>query len=130
MLGIENTYQVTALAQLLKDAGYHTIHCGKAHFGAVDTPGESPIHMGFEVNIAGHAGGAPESYLGIKNFGNRSDGKPNSWFAVPGLEQYWGKDIFLSEVLTIEAEKALDKARQYNQPFFLYMAHYAIHGRM
>ncbi len=125
--GIENTYQVTALAQLLKDAGYHTIHCGKAHFGAVDTPGESPIHMGFEVNIAGHAGGAPESYLGIKNFGNRSDGKPNSWFAVPGLEQYWGKDIFLSEVLTIEAEKALDKARQYNQPFFLYMAHYAIH---
>ena len=50
-----------------------------------------------------------------------------SWFAVPGLEQYWGKDIFLSEVLTIEAEKALDKARQYNQPFFLYMAHYAIH---
>lgn len=125
--GIEHTCQVTSLAQVLKDNGYHTIHCGKAHFGALDTPGENPCHMGFEVNIAGHAGGAPASYLSDKNYGNRTDGKPNSWFAVPGLESYWGKDIFLSEALTLEAEKALDKARQYDQPFFLYMAHYAVH---
>lgn len=125
--GIEHTCQVTSLAQVLKDNGYHTIHCGKAHFGAVDTPGESPWHMGFEVNIAGHAGGAPTTYLSERNYGNRTDGKPNPWFAVPGLEQYWGKDVFLSEALTIEAEKALDKARRYDQPFFLYMAHYAVH---
>lgn len=125
--GIEHTCQVTSLAQLLKDNGYHTIHCGKAHFGALNTPGENPYHMGFEVNIAGHAGGAPTSYLSEENYGNRTDGKPNPWFAVPGLEQYWGKDVFLSEALTIEARKALDKARQYSQPFFLYMAHYAVH---
>lgn len=125
--GIEHTCQVTSLAQVLKDNGYHTIHCGKAHFGALDTPGENPCHMGFEVNIAGHAGGAPASYLSDENYGNRTDGKPNSWFAVPGLESYWGKDIFLTEALTLEAEKALDKARQYDQPFFLYMAHYAVH---
>lgn len=125
--GIEHTCQVTSLAQVLKDNGYHTIHCGKAHFGALDTPGESPYHMGFEVNIAGHAGGAPTSYLSERNYGNRTDGKPNPWFAVPGLEQYWGKDVFLSEALTIEAKKALDKARRYDQPFFLYMAHYAVH---
>lgn len=125
--GIEYTCQVTSLAQVLKDNGYHTIHCGKAHFGALNTPGESPYHMGFEVNIAGHAGGAPTSYLSEKNYGNRTDGKPNPWFAVPGLEQYWGKDVFLSEALTLEAEKALDRARAYNQPFFLYMAHYAVH---
>ncbi|MCC8171630.1 MAG: sulfatase [Parabacteroides sp.] len=125
--GIERTCQVTSLAQLLKDNGYHTIHCGKAHFGALDTPGESPYHMGFEVNIAGHAGGAPASYLPEKNYGNRTDGQPNPRFAVPGLEKYWDTDTFLSEALTIEAEKALDKARQYNQPFFLYMSHYAVH---
>ena len=125
--GVEHTCQVTSLAQLLKDNGYHTIHCGKAHFGAVNTPGESPYHMGFEVNIAGHAGGAPTTYLSERRYGNRVDGKPNPWFAVPGLEQYWEKDVFLSEALTLEAVKALDKARQYNQPFFLYMAHYAVH---
>lgn len=125
--GIEHTCEVTSLAQVLKDNGYHTIHCGKAHFGAVNTPGESPYHMGFEVNIAGHAGGAPTTYLSERKYGNRTDGKPNSWFAVPGLEKYWDKDIFLSEALTLEAMKALDKAREYNQPFFLYMSHYAVH---
>lgn len=125
--GIAHTYPITSLPQLLKDAGYHTIHCGKAHWGAVDTPGENPHHFGFEVNIAGHAGGAPTSYLPEKNYGNRTDGKPNPWFAVPGLEHYWGTGTFLSEALTLEAQKALDKALQYQQPFFLYMAHYAVH---
>ncbi|WP_459187351.1 sulfatase [Parabacteroides sp. APC149_11_2_Y6] len=125
--GIEHTYQVTSMAQILKDNGYHTIHCGKAHWGAVDTPGENPYHFGFEVNIAGHAGGGLASYLGEANFGNRTDGKPSPWFAVPGLEKYWGKDIFITEALTQEATKALDKAQQYDQPFFLYMSHYAIH---
>lgn len=61
------------------------------------------------------------------NYGNRTDGKPNPWFAVPGLEKYWGTDTFVSEALTLEAIKALDHAKEYNQPFFLYMAHYAIH---
>ncbi|MDH8701270.1 arylsulfatase A-like enzyme [Dysgonomonadaceae bacterium PH5-43] len=125
--GIPRTTQATALPQLLKDNGYHTIHCGKAHFGAINTPGESPYHLGFEVNIAGHAAGGPASYLGEQNFGNRTDGKNSPSNAIPGLEKYWGEDIFVTEALTIEAKKALDKAQKYNQPFFLYMAHYAIH---
>lgn len=125
--GIPYTAEVTSLPQLLKDNGYHTIHCGKAHWGAVDTPGENPHHFGFEVNIAGHAGGGLASYLGEENFGNRTDGEANPRFAIPGLEAYWGEDIFVTEVLTREACKALDKAQQYEQPFFLYMSHYAIH---
>jgi Arylsulfatase A and related enzymes len=124
--GIEYTYRVTSLSSILKQNGYHTIHCGKAHFGAVDTPGENPHHFGFEVNIAGHAGGGIANYLGEQNFGNREDGSSPS-FAVPGLEQYHGRDIFATEALTLEAKKALEKARHYNQPFFLHMSHYAIH---
>ena len=124
--GVERTTQVTSLAQVLKDNGYHTIHCGKAHFGANDTPGADPLKMGFDVNIAGHAAGSPASYYGMQNFGNKPDGK-SPLAAVPGLEKYHGKDIFLSEALTIEAEKALDDARKTDKPFFLYMAHYAIH---
>jgi len=125
--GTPYTAHVTSLPQLLKDNGYHTIHCGKAHWGAVDTPGENPHHFGFEVNIAGHAGGGLASYLGEENFGNRTDGEANPRFAIPDLEAYWGEDIFVTEVLTREACKALDKAQQYEQPFFLYMSHYAIH---
>jgi len=125
--GIERTTAVTALPQLLKNAGYHTIHCGKAHFGAINTPGESPYHLGFEVNIAGHAGGGLASYLGEKNFGNTPDGMRKHPQAIPGLEKYHGKDIFATEALTLEAISALDRAKKLGQPFFLYMAHYAIH---
>lgn len=124
---IPHTYQVTSLPQLLKNNGYHTIHCGKAHFGAIDTPGENPHHFGFEVNIAGHAAGGLASYLGEQNYGNRLDGEESSIFAVPGLENYWGSDTFVTEALTIESTKALDKAKKLGQPFFLYMSHYAVH---
>ncbi len=129
---IPHTYEVTSLPQLLKNSGYHTIHCGKAHWGAIDTPGENPHHFGFEVNIAGHAGGGIASYLGEENFGNISReskvyGKTASLQAIPGLDEYWGQDIFVTEALTREAIKALDKAKRLEQPFFLYMSHYAIH---
>ena len=45
--GVERTTQVTSLAEVLKDHGYHTIHCGKAHFGAEGTPGADmlPVHL-------------------------------------------------------------------------------------
>ena len=125
--GTNNTFVGTSFVQLLKENGYHTIHCGKAHFGAIDTPGESPYHWGFEVNIAGHAAGGLASYLGERNYGHTATGEAVSLFAVPGLEKYWGSDTFVTEALTLEALSALDKAKRYNQPFFLYMAHYAIH---
>ena len=125
--GTNNTFVGTSFVQILKDSGYHTIHCGKAHFGAIDTPGEDPHHWGFEVNIAGHAAGGLASYLGEENYGHTKDGKPISLMAVPGLEKYWGTETFVTEALTLEAIKALDKAKKYNQPFYLYMAQYAIH---
>ena len=113
------------LAQALHDVGYFTVHSGKAHLGAIGTPGENPLNLGFDLNIAGHAAGAPESYLGHDNFGNGKKGK-EIW-AVPGLENYHGKDIFLTEAITLEAMKAMDSAMTTQQPFFLYMAHYAVH---
>ncbi len=121
----EKAVHATPLPQLLKEAGYFTIHSGKAHLGAIGTPGEDPLNLGFVVNIAGHAAGAPGSYLGKENFGNGKTGK-KVW-AVPGLEKYHGKDIFLTEAITQEAKQAMDSALEKKQPFFLYMAHYAVH---
>ena len=68
---IENSAYATMLPQILQDNGYFTIHCGKAHFGAVGTPAADPLNCGFDVNIAGHAAGGPGSYLGEENFGNK-----------------------------------------------------------
>lgn len=123
----ERTVMATSLPQILSDAGYQTIHVGKAHFGAIDTPGEDPLNLGFDVNIAGHAPGGPGSHWGEKNFSAAWRNGARFW-DVPGLEQYHGQDIYLTEALTIEAIKQLDQCAAAEQPFFLYMSHYAIHA--
>lgn len=125
--GINNTFVGPSFVQELKDAGYHTIHVGKAHLGAFDTPGENPHHWGFEVNVAGSAIGGLATYLSERNYGHDKDGNPVSPFAIEGLEKYWGTGTFATEALTQEALKELARAKRYNQPWFLYMAHYAVH---
>lgn len=124
---IENSVYATMLPQILKDNGYYTIHCGKAHFGAIGTPSANPLNCGFNVNIAGHAAGGLGSYLGEQNFGNKEKGGHTLPWGVPGLEKYHGDSIFITEALTIEAQKSMDVAVKNNKPFFLYMAHYAVH---
>lgn len=121
--GVANTIHAAPLPQLLRQQGYKTIHVGKAHFAAFGTPGANPLNLGFDVNIAGGGAGQPGSYLGMKNFGNNA-AKSNPR-AVPGLEQYWGKDIFVTEAITQEALKQLDSTA--GKPFFLYMAQFAVH---
>lgn len=123
--GIEKTTFATPFPQLLKDAGYFTIHVGKAHWASAGTPGANPYNMGFMVNIAGHAAGNPQSYLPKENYGNMT-GKATSR-AVPDMEEYFGSDVFLTEALTREAIKTLEAPIRNHQPFFLNMAHYAVH---
>jgi arylsulfatase A-like enzyme len=116
----------TPLPQLLKDNGYYTIQCGKAHFGAYETPGANPLNLGFVKNIGGSAAGNPASYLAEDDFGY--DPKHFKLQAdIPNMQQYWQTPTFLTEDLTIEAKKAMDTARIQHKPFFLYMAHYAVH---
>ncbi len=124
---IERSAVATLLPQILHDNGYFTIHAGKAHFGAMGTPSANPLNCGFDINIAGHAAGGLGSYLGEQNFGNKKKGGHTLPWGVPGLEKYHGDIIFITEALTIEAKKAMEKAINKKQPFYLYMAHYAVH---
>jgi len=121
------TVQAITMPQLLKEAGYRTIHAGKAHWGAVGTPGENPLNLGFDVNIGGHAAGGPGSYQGFNNYSAAWRNADLIW-DVPGLEKYHGTDTYLSEALTLEAMSEIDRAVADNKPFYLYMAHYAIHA--
>ena len=126
--GIENTFYATPLAQIFKDNGYTTLFVGKAHFGALETPAEDPLTLGFERNIAGHAAGAMGSYLGEENYGNHPAGSYTAPWGVPNLEKYHGSDTFLTEALTLEAAKLIDSSANVGKPFFLYMGHYAVHA--
>ena len=126
--GYERTVHAVTLPALLKKAGYRTIHCGKAHFGAIDMPGADPRNLGFDINIAGHAAGGPGSYYGKYNFSAAWRGGGRIW-DVPGLEKYHGSEnVYLNEALTREAIAAIDKAVADGVPFYLYMSHYAIHA--
>ena len=125
--GTGHTFVARSFVDILRSHGYHTIHIGKAHWGAADTPGERPEHFGFEVNIAGHAAGGPATYLSELNYGHDADGNPTSPMHTPDLQQYWQTGTFLTEALTQECLKQLDKTRDDDRPFFLYMSHYAVH---
>ncbi len=124
--GVERTAYATPLPALLKEAGYATIHCGKAHFGAIGTPAADPLNLGFDVNIAGHAAGAPGSHLGLRDF-SAEWRKGDPVWNVPGLDEYHGKDVTLAEALTTRAIAAIERPIARRQPFFLYMSHYAVH---
>lgn len=110
---------------VLKQAGYKTIHIGKAHFGCNDSEGKDPKRLGFDVNIGGSAIGHPGSYHGENGYGWIKGQRER---AVPDLEAYHRTNTFLSDALTLEAEKEIKKAVEQGQPFYLNMAHYAVHS--
>lgn len=118
------TKESVTLPRILQEAGYKTIHVGKAHFGPFNSEGEDPLKLGFDVNIAGSSIGEPGSYLGTEGYGHIGGNKNR---AVPGLEKYHGKEIFLTEALTLEAKLAITEANEEGKPFFLNLSHYAVH---
>src|SRR5439155_24792396 len=101
------------LAEALKAAGYAAGHFGKWHLGG---PGFGPQQHGFDVNVAGDQTGSPRSYFApFKDAQGRF---------MPGLEQAPDGE-YLTDRLTTEAERFIDANR--DRPFFLYLAHYAVH---
>jgi arylsulfatase A-like enzyme len=103
---------VPTLAELLHAAGYATGHVGKWHLGGA---GFGPERRGFDVNVAGCEKGSPPSYF--FPYRNRN-------FSLPGLDEGRPGE-YLTDRLTAEAEKFLDRNK--DRPFFLYLAHYAVH---
>jgi arylsulfatase A-like enzyme len=105
------------LPSILRGEGYLTAHVGKAHFAAESTPGADPVALGFDINVAGSEAGLPGSYF--PDYGGLA--------RLPGLEAYWDDGTYLNVALTLEAEKIIDQSIAAGRPFFLNMAHYAVH---
>lgn len=105
------------LAEVLKRRGYATASMGKWHLGGSQY---YPEQQGFDVNIAGGHMGQPASYFWPY-------GTPTHAARVPGLAEQGGREgEYLTDRLTDEALRFIESRR--DGPFFLYLAHYAVHS--
>ena len=96
------------LAEVLGKAGYVSASMGKWHLG--DPPNQGPIAQGFDVNVGGYSAGHPNTYF--------------SPYRNPYLED-GPEGEYLTDRLTDEALSFIE--RNQDQPFFLYLTHYAVH---
>jgi arylsulfatase A len=110
------------LAEALKSAGYATAAIGKWHLGQEPF---LPQSQGFELNIAGNHSGAPGSYFWP--YGHDDPAKANRYHGGPVPDVYAAgrPGEYLTDRLTDEALKFIESNRE--RPFFLYLAHYAVH---
>ncbi|QHI70659.1 sulfatase [Tichowtungia aerotolerans] len=113
----------STLPRVLKEHGYRTIHAGKYHLTQYGSDHPSPEEIGYDVNIGGSQYGQPGSYYGTDNYENQK----NKTMQVPGLEDYYGSDTYLTEALTDKAIIEIERAMKDGTPFFMNMAHYAVH---
>ncbi|MBI5772063.1 MAG: sulfatase [Verrucomicrobia bacterium] len=110
----------TTIAKHLQSAGYLTALVGKWHLGGA---GHFPEVHGFDVNIGGTHWGAPNTFFWPYRGGFGAGGEfryvPHLEFGQPGE--------YLTDRLTDEALRVIDRAAADRKPFFLYLAHHAPH---
>ncbi|MCX7405277.1 MAG: sulfatase-like hydrolase/transferase, partial [Planctomycetia bacterium] len=126
------TSEIT-IAELLSEAGYHTVHVGKWHLG--ETEKFHPERHGFHESLGFLAGGsmyddpqnanvvnAKQSFDPIDSF---------IWAAQPSGVRFNGGPVFktdgyMTDYLTDEAIAAMEANR--TRPFFMYLAYNAPHS--
>jgi arylsulfatase A-like enzyme len=101
------------VAKALKSAGYATGLFGKWHLGGA---GFEPQRQGFDLNVGGDQAGSPRSYF--------APFRDRQGHFMPGLEQASAGE-YLTDRLTAEVERFITANR--DRPFFVYLAHYAVH---
>lgn len=119
------------IAEVLQQAGYYTAHIGKWHLGSVGDM--RPEKQGFDdsLNLAGTLF-LPEDDPGVVNAKREQDGIDRMvWATARYAAEFNGSEPFrpagyLTDYYTDEAVKVIEANR--HRPFFLYLAHWAVHN--
>lgn len=119
------------IAEMLKPQGYHSVHIGKWHLGGSEK--YKPINHGFDESLWIESGSMflPEDDINVVNA--KLDFDPIDkflWANLPYAVQFndsprFKPKGFLTDYLTNEAVNVIEKNK--NQPFFLYLAYWAVH---
>lgn len=118
------------LAEVLGEAGYHTVHIGKWHLGREN--GMAPHDQGFDESLLMASGlYLPVDHPDVVN--SRQPFDPIDrflWRALKFAASFNGSPAFaparyLTDYYTDEAVKVVEANR--DRPFFLYLAHWAPH---
>ena len=112
------------MAAALQAGGYKTFFAGKWHLSKTEE--QMPHNQGFDINIAGGHAGAPGSYFFPYRSKKGSHHKTEA--AIRGLED-GEKGEYLNDRLTDETIAFIQQHKEENpeQPFFVYLSHYAVH---
>lgn len=124
------TSEIT-IAELLKPQGYHTTHIGKWHLGG--STAFMPTKHGFDESLWIETGSLflPEDHPDAVNAKLSFDHIDKFlWANLPYAVQFndsgrFEPDGHLTDYFTNEAVKVIEKNK--NQPFFLYLAYWAVH---
>jgi arylsulfatase A-like enzyme len=109
------------IGQLLKTAGYNTIVSGKWHVGLV--PSAWAVNRGFDQSFTMQNNGS--SYFNSEPIYN--DGRKVT-FQLNGREiQRYDTSRYLTQAITDFAIQSIDRIKDQQNPFFLYLAYNAPH---
>ena len=121
----------TTIAEMLQSQGYHSLHIGKWHLGGSEE--FIPTNHGFDESLWIEQGSMflPEDDPDIVNAKLPFD--PIDKFLWPNLpyavqfndSPRFEPDGYLTDYLTAEAVEVIEKNK--HQPFFLYLAYWAVH---
>jgi arylsulfatase A len=111
------------LAEVLQKHGYVTGYIGKWHIGEKDD--QMPSAQGFSWMKAVNRAGQPASYYFPFNNTKKKKSRGSYW-DVPDLEG--GKEgDYLTDSITDFAIEFIDENKGKGKPFYLNLAHYAVH---
>lgn len=134
-MGLPN--EEVTVAEVLKDAGYHTVHIGKWHLGR--TAPFRAVSQGFDESLLMASGlYLPENHPEVVNA--KLDFDPIDKFlwarmqfaadydraGRPAKDEPFAPEDYITDYYTDQSLKVIEANK--NRPFFLYLAHWGVHS--
>lgn len=122
--------RMVTLAEVLKDASYHTSLSGKWHLGS--GKGKHPVDRGFE-EYYGLLDGCCNFFNPVQPDPKFKGGRVRKWGHNKKLIKEFPKDFYATDAITDHAIECIEKFGKSEKPFFVHVCytapHYPLHAK-